>query len=178
MPRRGGTEEGDGWLLTIVGRRAQNRTDLVILDARHLSRGPVAVVKFPCRVHEGFHGIWISARRFLMSGINAMITLYGSLHSRANRCAWMLKELGVAFKSVPTNFQNGGTREPAFLKKNPNGRVPVLDDDGFYVFESLAINLYLARKFGGPLAPHSPQEDALATQWSFWAISEPTSRWC
>ena len=35
-----------------------------------------------------------------------MITLYGSLHSRANRCAWMLKELGVVFKSVPTNFQN------------------------------------------------------------------------
>ena len=50
-----------------------------------------------------------------------MITLYGSLHSRANRCAWMLKELGVTFDSVPTNFQTGGTREPAFLDMNPNG---------------------------------------------------------
>jgi carotenoid cleavage dioxygenase-like enzyme len=59
VPRPGGTEEGDGWLVSMVGRRAQNRTDLVILDARHLSRGPVAVVKFPCRVHEGFHGIWV-----------------------------------------------------------------------------------------------------------------------
>ena len=101
-----------------------------------------------------------------------MITLYGSLHSRANRCAWMLKELGVAFESVPTNFQTGGTREPTFLDMNPNGRVPVLDDNGFYLFESLAINLYLAQKFGGPLKPQSPQEDALATQWSFWALSE------
>jgi carotenoid cleavage dioxygenase-like enzyme len=50
--------EGDGWLLTMVGRRALNRTDLVILDAQAIDRGPVAVVKFPCRLHEGFHGIF------------------------------------------------------------------------------------------------------------------------
>ena len=43
----------------MVGRRDENRTDLVILDARNLSQGPVAIVKFPCRVHEGFHGIWV-----------------------------------------------------------------------------------------------------------------------
>ncbi len=57
IPR--GHEEGDGWLVTIVGRRAENRTDFVILDARNLSAGPVATIKFPCRVHEGFHGIWV-----------------------------------------------------------------------------------------------------------------------
>ncbi len=62
VPRSADAEEGDGWLLTMVGRRAENRTDLVILDARHLSRGPVAIVKFPCRVHEGFHGCWVSAQ--------------------------------------------------------------------------------------------------------------------
>ena len=61
VPRAGSTQEGDGWLLTMVGRRAENRTDLVVLDALHLDRGPVAVVKFPCRVHEGFHGTWVSA---------------------------------------------------------------------------------------------------------------------
>jgi carotenoid cleavage dioxygenase len=59
VPRSPDAEEGDGWLMTMVGRRAENRTDLVILDARNLSQGPVAVVKFPCRVHEGFHGIWV-----------------------------------------------------------------------------------------------------------------------
>lgn len=59
VPRRGRLAEGDGWLVSIVGRRAENRTDLVILDARNLSRGPVATLKFPCRVHEGFHGIWV-----------------------------------------------------------------------------------------------------------------------
>jgi carotenoid cleavage dioxygenase len=62
VPRNADAPEGDGWLLTMVGRRAENRTDLVVLDALHIDRGPVAVVKFPCRVHEGFHGIWVSAQ--------------------------------------------------------------------------------------------------------------------
>ncbi len=62
VPRGPGAAEGDGWLLTMVGRRAENRTDLVILDARQLSRGPLAIVKFPCRLHEGFHGTWVSAQ--------------------------------------------------------------------------------------------------------------------
>jgi carotenoid cleavage dioxygenase-like enzyme len=62
VPRNAGAPEGDGWLMTIVGRRAENRTDLVILDARNLSAGPVATIRFPCRVHEGFHGIWIGAQ--------------------------------------------------------------------------------------------------------------------
>ena len=62
VPRPGSTVEGDGWLLTLVGRRSENRTDLVILDALHVASGPVAVVKFPCRVHEGFHGIWVGAQ--------------------------------------------------------------------------------------------------------------------
>ena len=59
VPRLGSPVEGDGWLLSIVGRRAENRTDLVILDALHIERGPVAIVKFPVRIHEGFHGIWV-----------------------------------------------------------------------------------------------------------------------
>lgn len=62
VPRSAHAAEGDGWLLTMVGRRAENRTDLVILDALHPEQGPVAVIRFPCRVHEGFHGIWVSAK--------------------------------------------------------------------------------------------------------------------
>lgn len=101
-----------------------------------------------------------------------MITLYGSLHSRANRCAWMLRELDVPFQHEPTNFQDGSTRLAEFLALNPNGRVPVLDDDGFLLFESLAINLYLARKYGGPLGPADLQEEALMIQWSLWVENE------
>ncbi|MCY1666532.1 glutathione S-transferase family protein [Rhizobium sp. SL86] len=101
-----------------------------------------------------------------------MITLYGSLHSRANRCAWMLRELDLDFRHEPTNFQDGSTRKAEFLRLNPNGRVPVLDDDGFVLFESLAINLYLAKKFGGPLGPTDLQEEALMMQWSLWVENE------
>jgi len=43
----------------MAGRRAENRTDFVILVALNLSAGPVATIKFPCREHEGFHGIWV-----------------------------------------------------------------------------------------------------------------------
>lgn len=101
-----------------------------------------------------------------------MLTLYGNLASRAHRVMWMLKELELPFVHVPTAFHDGSTRTPAFLALNPNGRVPVLDDDGLRIFESLAINLYLAKKQAGPLAPVDLREDALATQWSFWVVTE------
>jgi glutathione S-transferase len=101
-----------------------------------------------------------------------MITLYGDLKSRAHRVAWMLKELQVPFEHVPTHFLDGSTRSPEFLRINPNGRVPALCDGELNLFESLAINLYLARKHGGPLAPAGLQEDALATQWTLWVATE------
>lgn len=101
-----------------------------------------------------------------------MITLYGAMASRAHRVVWMLKELGLQFEHVPTNFMNGSTHEPEFLAINPNGRVPVLKDDDFVLFESMAINLYLAKKYGDAIAPSGIREDASCTQWSFWVVSE------
>ncbi len=101
-----------------------------------------------------------------------MLTLYGAMASRAHRTVWMLKELALPFEHVPTHFMDGSTRTPEFLAINPNGRVPVINDDGFIVYESMAINLYLCKKHGGPLAPAGLQEDALATQWSFWVVTE------
>jgi glutathione S-transferase len=101
-----------------------------------------------------------------------MLTLYGSMDSRAHRNVWMLKELALKFTHIQTNFLNGSTRTSEFLAINPNGRVPVLVDNNFVLFESLAINLYLAKKYPGPLSPIDLSEDALATQWSFWAVTE------
>lgn len=101
-----------------------------------------------------------------------MLTLYGAMASRAHRTVWMLKELDVPFEHVPTHFMDGSTRTPEFLAINPNGRVPVINDDGFIVYESMAINLYLCKKHGGALAPAGLQEDTLATQWSFWVVTE------
>ncbi len=101
-----------------------------------------------------------------------MITLYGHPYSRAHRVLWMLKELQVEFSHVPTGFQDGGCKTPEYLAINPNGRVPALVDDGQAFFESLAINLYLVNKFGGPLRPVDAREAGLATQWSFWVVTE------
>lgn len=101
-----------------------------------------------------------------------MITLYGNLMSRANRVAWMLNELGLDYEHVPVSFLDGSSRRPEFLAINPNGRVPALQDDGLKLFESLAINLHLARKYGGPVAPGSLEDESLAIQWSMWAITE------
>lgn len=101
-----------------------------------------------------------------------MISLYGSMASRAHRVVWMLKECGLAFNHIQTNFFDGSTHTPEFLAINPNGRVPVIVDDGFVLFESLAINLYLAKRYGGALAPADEKEYALCLQWGFWVMSE------
>jgi len=53
--------EGEGWLLSVIYRGQQHRSDLFVLDAQHLCDGPVAVVHLPCRVPNGFHGNWIGA---------------------------------------------------------------------------------------------------------------------
>ncbi|KAA0590247.1 carotenoid cleavage dioxygenase [Azospirillum lipoferum] len=59
VPKSADAPENDGWLICVVGRRAENRTDVVILDACDLAAGPVATIRLPCRIHEGFHGTWL-----------------------------------------------------------------------------------------------------------------------
>ena len=50
-----------GWLTTVVWRAADNRSDLVVLDASDIDRGPVAIARVPRRVPFGFHGNWVGA---------------------------------------------------------------------------------------------------------------------
>jgi glutathione S-transferase len=101
------------------------------------------------------------------------IKLYGIPQSRASRCLWMLEELGVPYENVPVSFL-GDAQKPDYLKINPNGRIPALDDDGLVLFESLAINLHLARKYDGGkgLWPKSADDQSRAIQWSIWAMTE------
>jgi glutathione S-transferase len=101
-----------------------------------------------------------------------MITVYGKTASRAFRTYWMLEELGVPYQGVPTNPGGGETRVPEYLALNPNGHIPTLVDGELVIWESMAINLYLARKHGGPLAPRTLAEEAAALQWSFWVMTE------
>jgi glutathione S-transferase len=100
------------------------------------------------------------------------LKLYGGTKNRGRRCYWLARELGLEIEAVEIDLHCGQHRSPEFLKLNPNGQVPVLDDDGFILYESLAINLYLAKKVGGSLWAASSQEEALMSQWSLWVVNE------
>src|ERR1051325_9295688 len=99
----------------------------------------------------------------------AGLKIYGTARSRTARVLWMAKELGLEFEHVP---MVPDLKAPAFLKINPAGRIPAIDDNGFTMAESLAINLYLARKYGDratpSLAPASLEQEARTWQWSSW----------
>lgn len=101
------------------------------------------------------------------------IKIYGMAQSRAARCLWAARELGLDFEHVPTDFKDG-SKTSDYLKVNPNGRIPALQDGDFTLFESLAINTYLVKKYGANsgLQPKTIEDDARATQWSLWAMTE------
>jgi glutathione S-transferase len=104
-----------------------------------------------------------------MSGLR----IYGIARTRAYRALWMAMELGLDFEHLPIEIGDAGARSPEFLAINPNGRLPVIVDDNFVLFESLAITLYLAKKHSaGKLYPGTLEGEARAWQWSFWAIAE------
>jgi glutathione S-transferase len=101
------------------------------------------------------------------------LKIYGIARSRAFRTLWMAKELGLDYEHVKVDFATGETRTPAHLALNPNGHIPVIDDDGFVLWESMAINLYLAKKHSlGRFYPARLEDEARAWQWSFWGMTE------
>lgn len=99
-----------------------------------------------------------------------MLRIYGSPRSRVYRCIWMARELGVEFEHVA--MAPGEARSREYLAINPNGRFPSLVDGDVVMWESLAINLYLAKKFDNGLAPRTLEEEAETWKWSFWGATE------
>jgi glutathione S-transferase len=103
----------------------------------------------------------------------ATLKIYGIPRSRAFRVLWMAKELGLEYDNIPIDMANEGTRAPEYLAVNPNGHIPAIDDDGFVLWESMAINLYLAKKHSrGSLYPILFEDEARTWQWSFWGMTE------
>lgn len=96
-----------------------------------------------------------------------MLRIYGSARSRGVRTLWMAAELGLDYEHMDYAPRSPATRTPEYLALNPNGRVPTISDDGFVLSESMAINLYLAKKHG-KLYPADAKNEALAWQWCFW----------
>jgi glutathione S-transferase len=103
------------------------------------------------------------------------LKIYGVARSRAFRTLWMAGELGLPYEHVKVDFADSGTRRPDYLAINPNGHVPAIDDDSFRLWESMAINLYLAKKHASGAAGLYPQalhDEARVWQWSFWGVTE------
>jgi glutathione S-transferase len=103
----------------------------------------------------------------------ARLKIYGIARTRAFRTLWMAEELGLDYEHIVIETGPAGARQPDYLAVNPNGRLPAIDDDGFIMWESLAINIYLAKKHAaGSLYPATPQGEAKVAQWSLWAANE------
>jgi glutathione S-transferase len=100
-----------------------------------------------------------------------MLTLYGTSKSRSARSLWALEELGIKYEHVPVEVPKA--KSPEHLQRNPNGHIPVLDDDGHRLWESMAINLYLAEKYGKvPLWPATTDGHGDCYKWSFFGMTE------
>ncbi len=100
------------------------------------------------------------------------LKIYGVAGSRAYRTLWMVNELGLEYENMPIHFADGSAKTPEYLAINPNGRIPAIDDNGLKLWESMAINLYLARKHDKGLWPKTIEGEAQAIQWSFWVMTE------
>jgi glutathione S-transferase len=111
-----------------------------------------------------------------------LVTIYGVYRSRASRNIWLLEEIGQPWRLVPVVQANRladptapgaprNTRSADFLALCPQGAVPVMEDGDLVLSESLAINLYLARTYGGDLGPRNAAEDAMMQQWALYGAT-------
>ena len=103
-----------------------------------------------------------------------MLRIYGAAHSRAFRVIWLANEIGVPYEHVPVTFNvpDAQCKEPWYIALNPNGSLPTIADNGFVMWETAAINLYLASKYPSPLYPTTPQDLGRMLQWTFFAATE------
>jgi glutathione S-transferase len=101
------------------------------------------------------------------------LTLYGSPQSRTMRSLWVLAELELNFTLVSVEWDDPALKAPAFLALNSAGTIPTLVDDGVVVAESMAIALYLTRRYGdsssAALYPTGAQAEADVWRWTLWA---------
>ena len=94
-----------------------------------------------------------------------MLKFYFNGAPNPNKVALFLEESGLPFELVPVDTRKGDQFKPEFLKVNPNSKVPAIDDDGVFMFDSNAILLYLAEKTGKFLPPNTPQNRARLLSW-------------
>ena len=101
-----------------------------------------------------------------------MIKIYGPPRSSSGRCFWCLHEVEVPYKAVSVNMKEKEHKSSEYLKLNPNGKVPALVDGEFVIWESMAINTYLAEKYKPELLGSDAATRGLVQQWTMWSSLE------
>jgi glutathione S-transferase len=103
----------------------------------------------------------------------AMIKIWGRTTSvNVQKVMWAIGELNLPHERIDVGGQFGKNKEPAYLAMNPNGLVPTLEEDGFFLWESNSIVRYLAAKHGaGTLEPTDLRQRAKASSWMDWQLS-------
>lgn len=102
-----------------------------------------------------------------------MLKIWGRKDSsNVQKVLWCCDELGIRYERVELGGKFGGNRDPEYLRLNPNGLVPTIEDGDFVLWESNAIVRYLAEKYGGgSLLPLSPEGRANACRWMDWQLT-------
>jgi len=100
--------------------------------------------------------------------------LYHVPNSSSQRVLWLLEEIGESYELTVLGDRASRLNDPEHMARHPMGRVPVVENDGEFVFESAAICLHIADSYpnAGLIPPPGTQERALVYQWSLFAITE------
>jgi GSH-dependent disulfide-bond oxidoreductase len=100
-----------------------------------------------------------------------MLKFYFNGAPNPTKVTLFLEESGLPYEPVPVDTRKGDQFKPEFLKVNPNGKVPAIDDDGVFVFDSNAILLYLGEKTGKFLPATTPKNRAQLLSWLMFIAS-------
>jgi len=98
------------------------------------------------------------------------LRIFGAPRTRAYRCLWLAEELGLDYETVEIAAEEAAV-SPVLLAVNPFGKVPALADGDLTLWESYAINHYLARRYGGDLGPRDLAEEGQMLSWAFLAAT-------
>ncbi|TNF79240.1 glutathione S-transferase [Pseudomonas sp. ICMP22404] len=103
-----------------------------------------------------------------------MLKIWGRKNSsNVRKALWCAEELGLAFEAIDAGGAFGVVDTPEYRAKNPNGRVPMIEDDGFVLWESNTIVRYLLARHvpGSAWYPTDLQKRATADKWMDWTTS-------
>jgi glutathione S-transferase len=105
-----------------------------------------------------------------------MLKIWGRVSSvNVQKVVWCAEELGLACERIDVGGKFGGNDTPQYLAMNPNGLVPVIDDDGFVLYESNAIVRYLGARYGaGDFWPDDLRRRADVDRWMEWQATAYT----